>query len=244
LDQAQVAATLAAQAALFLGAAFGEITAPLVVIGQLLFQVVYESLEFIGADVWTEDFDEKFVCILYNCASSSTDVVHFDFECVTNGLAQNTDIADLTFAELRLFGQLIYILNFIGGSQALDAAGATDAVSDPDCSACEEVCERATVVAIPGTTNGSITVLENGKVRVESAQAPNGQFQIAIEDAEGRCWQWLNVVSNGVPVQGQYNFSCAGAFEERNLAECGTQKYGQSNSGFFWYEFDACLDDC
>lgn len=111
--------------------------AALIAIGGLLFQVVYQVVEWVGADVWTEEFNGKLLCVLYSCASIDGDrVVTYDFQCILDGLADITDL-DLSFAQLRLFGQLYYILSFIGADGLNHAASATAIVS-ADCSPCVE----------------------------------------------------------------------------------------------------------
>jgi len=133
---AAVAAFVAAVAGA-IGSVFGIVVAPLIVIFAILFGVVYATVEFVTADLWDSAFTSKLTCVLKNCASDDGEVVHFDFQCVLDTLAHGTDIFDPTTAQLRLFGQLYTILNFLG-AQALDAAGATTAITDADCSGCEE----------------------------------------------------------------------------------------------------------
>lgn len=118
-----------------LGAVFGLVTAPLIAIGILIVGVIYEVIEFITADVWTTEFTEMFQCLLYECASDDADVIHFNFPCVLEKLSRVTDIFDPTFAQIRLFGQIAYIMQFLG-AQSLDAMGATTAVETADCDAC------------------------------------------------------------------------------------------------------------
>lgn len=120
-----------------LGTVFGLVIAPLVAIGVLIVGVIYEVLEFVTADVWTTDFTEMLVCLLYECATDvGGDVIHFDYTCFLNNLASVTDIFDPTFAQIRLFGQIAYIMSFLG-AQSLDAMGATTGVETADCDDCD-----------------------------------------------------------------------------------------------------------
>lgn len=120
-------------------APIAEITVPLLAIGRLLFQVVYEVVEFISADLWTEAFDSVVQCYLFNCASVADDVVTFDYECFINSLAAQTMAFDLTFTQQRLFGQISYMLGWIG-VDGLNAAGATTAIADAECNDCDLWC--------------------------------------------------------------------------------------------------------
>lgn len=106
--------------------------AALIAIGGLLFEVVYAVVAFVGADVWTEDFTAKLQCMLYDCSSVTDNVVTFDFECVINALAAQTNVFDLSFVQLRLFGQLYYILGFIG-SDGLNYGAAATIITDAEC---------------------------------------------------------------------------------------------------------------
>lgn len=110
--------------------------AALIAIGGLLFQVVYQVVAFVGADVWTGDFTAQLQCYLFDCASvDDADVVTFDFQCVIDKLAKQTNVFDLSFTQLRLFGQLYYILNFIG-VDGLNFAGSATAITTADCTSC------------------------------------------------------------------------------------------------------------
>jgi len=132
---AAVAAFVAAIAGA-IGSVFGIVVTPLIVIFAILFGVVYATVEFVTADLWDDTFTQKLVCVLVSCAADDSDVVHFDLNCVLEALAHGTDYLDPTTSELRLFGQIYTILQFLG-SQSLDAAGATTAITDADCSDCE-----------------------------------------------------------------------------------------------------------
>lgn len=135
LNAAAAAAALATLVSAQLGATgFGLALASLIEIGVIIFGVFYSIMEFIAADLWTEGFDDKFKCVLYECASEDGDVVHFDYACVLDKLANATSLT-LDLSEVRLFGQIAYLLQFIG-AQGLDAAGAATNVLDPDCDDC------------------------------------------------------------------------------------------------------------
>jgi len=134
----------AAAAAVNLVAGIGEAialeffppAAALIAIGQLLFDVVYATVEFVTADVWDEAFTGHLQCYLFECSSvRDADVVTFDWHCVINSLAAQTDAFDLTATQIRLFGQLYYLLSYIG-SDGLNYAGSATAIETADCSEC------------------------------------------------------------------------------------------------------------
>lgn len=106
-----------------------------------VFAVVYEIVKIIGADLWDGTFTDTLKCALYNCSSADGEgVVTFDWTCAQNALAAGTDA--LNFDQLRLFNQLNFIIQVIGGADGLNQAGATTAITEADCSGCnvEETC--------------------------------------------------------------------------------------------------------
>lgn len=109
--------------------------AALIAIGGVIFEIIYQVVEFITADLWTEDFTNALQCYLYACASVDDNVVTFNFQCLINRLAEQTNAFDLTAEQLRLFGQLNYLLNFIG-AQGLNYAGSGTGTTSADCSEC------------------------------------------------------------------------------------------------------------
>jgi len=154
LTVAEAQTNLAAAIGLVLGAPFAAVAYPLIAIGRLVFQVVYETLEFVGADLWTSDFTDELRCLLLNCSSSDGDIVRFDYQCVIDGLARAVDILDITISELRLFGQLQYILSWIG-EQGLEAAGATTGVETASCDDCGYWCFNFNLLVEDGDIVGS-----------------------------------------------------------------------------------------
>jgi len=136
--QAEVIAAMIAAIIGAIGSVFGIVVAPLITIIALLLAAFLDILNFVTADLWDDNFTKAMTCILLNCATEDGDVVHFDMQCVLQQLANQTNVFDLSTSQLRLFGQVAFILNIIG-SQGLDAAGATTSVADPDCDDCEAV---------------------------------------------------------------------------------------------------------
>lgn len=137
LNTALAIDVLANRAATLLGATgFGLAVASLIEIATIIFGLFYALFEFLGADLWTEEFNEKFKCVLYECSGNDGDVVHFDYQCILDKLANVTSIT-LDLSEVRLFSQIWYLMSWIG-AQGLDAAGATTSVTEFDCEGCEQ----------------------------------------------------------------------------------------------------------
>lgn len=139
-DTLQVAAAMVAALVTAVG---GWIAAPVYAIIQLtiaLFAGVVEILQVLGADVWTEDFNEKLKCALYTCSTDTGDVVTFDLECIRAELTVEPNITDPDwFYDLQLFAQVLFLLETIT-MDGLNAAGATTGVIDPTCSCAVEWC--------------------------------------------------------------------------------------------------------
>lgn len=99
-----------------------------------VFAVAYEIIKLIGSDLWDDTFTNTLMCALYGCAGVDAGVVTFDWSCTQRALAAGTDA--LNFDQLRLFNQLNFIIQVIGGADGLNQAGATTAITDADCSGC------------------------------------------------------------------------------------------------------------
>jgi len=136
LSYVEAATNFVLEVAAIIAAPFGLIGEALVAMTALVFRVAYEFLEFVTADLWTSDFTKNLVCILVDCASNVDGVVTFDYNCFNEKLAAQTNIFTLTAEQLRLFGQIQYILSLIGGADALNSAGATTAITVADCGDC------------------------------------------------------------------------------------------------------------
>lgn len=138
LDLNDAAANFAAAvAALVLVPVYGLVAAGLIALGRIIWSVVYDTLQFIQSDVWTTDFNDKVKCLLYDAAEDGGGgVIHFNYDAFMDSLARSTEIT-LDLYQLRLFGQISYIMWFLG-SQALDEMGATTSVTSSvcDCSVC------------------------------------------------------------------------------------------------------------
>jgi len=135
-DNAEALAVLIGVAVVVIGGWLGLVLAALVTAIVGAFVGFVELAAMLGEDVWGTDFTDKLKCYLYDCASCDGDVVHFDFQCVRENMATYVDVLDINFiTNLRLFGQVDFILNVIG-ADGLDAAGATTAITEDDCNEC------------------------------------------------------------------------------------------------------------
>lgn len=116
---------------------FAPIAFALAALFLAVFAVVYEIVKIIGADLWDGTFTDTLKCALYGCAFDAGEgVVTFDWTCTQNALAAGTDA--LNFDQLRLFNQLNFIIQVIGGADGLNQAGATTAITSADCDGCDD----------------------------------------------------------------------------------------------------------
>jgi len=117
----------------------GGLIAAAIALALVLFRVVYETAAFVTADYWTAEFDDKFQCALYECASVDGEgVVTFDFECFQTELSAAINAIADPF-EVVLWGQVQAMLMFLG-VDGLNLAGATTAIPTADCDVCDEKC--------------------------------------------------------------------------------------------------------
>lgn len=121
--------------AALIAAPISLIVAAVIAIAEIAFKVLYETLEFITSDYWTSEFNIKLVCALQECAVvDGGGVVTFGWDCFSQRLAAKTEITQ-DYLELLLFGQIQYMLMFIGGD-GLNLAGATTAITSFNCDQC------------------------------------------------------------------------------------------------------------
>jgi len=154
-----VQAMLAVLAAYFFWAA--PIAAGLLLLALAAMEIVYLLIETFGADLWDTDFTDALRCMLYECSLDvGGGVVEFDYHCVQNKLNTTLFHIDLNAEQLRLLVQISYILNVIGGSDALDAAGATTEIETADCSECSDV--WCFTFNLEETNAGGVAFTENG----------------------------------------------------------------------------------
>jgi len=133
-DEALVAFAAAAVAAV--GFEFAPITFAIAGVAFAVFEVLFHALEYVTADLWTDDFDNQFACLLLNCAINTDGVVTFDWDCFNNALLAQADSMGLSEVQMRLYVQIGYILYFIGGADGLNLAARTTDITNDDCSFC------------------------------------------------------------------------------------------------------------
>lgn len=135
LEAAEAYTALVAAFVAAVGWEFAPIAFALAAFFLVVFEVVYEIVKVLAADVWDGTFTATLKCALYDCSDDTDGVVTFDWTCVRNKLAEGTDA--LNFDQLRLFNQLNFIIQVIGGADGLNLAGATTSIDTADCSDCE-----------------------------------------------------------------------------------------------------------
>lgn len=132
LGTAEALSNLIALIVLVIGSWLGLAVAAVILIYRIMFQVVYETIEFVTSDYWTSDFDDLLQCALFACAEvDGAGVVTFNMECVVKEIAKSTNVITNPFFVL-LFGQVQAMLNIIG-TDGLNAAGGTTAITSAEC---------------------------------------------------------------------------------------------------------------
>lgn len=112
------------------------ITFAIVAFFEVVFAALYTALEYLGADLWDENFTDQMTCFLLNCVNNDEGVITFDYDCLMGQLNSLTDSFGLTELQIRLYLQVSYIIYFIGGIDGLNLAARTTEISDDDCSFC------------------------------------------------------------------------------------------------------------
>lgn len=120
------------------GFEFAPVTWSIAAGGFVFFEALFKALEYITADLWTDDFSSQFTCLLLNCASNTAGVVTFDWDCVNAGLLAQVNTMGLSEVQMRLYVQVGFMLHFIGGVDGLNLAARTTDITNDDCSACDE----------------------------------------------------------------------------------------------------------
>jgi len=135
IDPIAAIASMGAKWGVVVLAAAGLVSAGLALIAYGVFTLFYQALEFLTQDMWNEEFSEAFTCILVEIANDTSSVVTFDYDLLLEKLANAQDITQHP-QHILLFGQLWYMFQWIG-QEGLNLAGATTAITDPDCSYCD-----------------------------------------------------------------------------------------------------------
>jgi len=119
------------------GWAFAPIAFAIAAFFLAVFGIVYGLIKTFAPDLWDETFSDVLQCALYTCASVDGEgVVTFDWTCAMDSLT-STPVA-LTADQLRLYGQLAFIVQMIGGADGLNVAGGTTAITSATCDCGDE----------------------------------------------------------------------------------------------------------
>lgn len=138
LSTAEAYIALATFLASLIAPEFAPITFAIGAFFLAVFAAVYATVEFLTADLWDTNFTKALTCILIDCATNDAGVVTFDYQCVEKALYAQINIFDLTETQLRLYGQVSFLISSIGGADGLNLAGATTAITEYDCSFCDD----------------------------------------------------------------------------------------------------------
>lgn len=249
-DEAEALAVLVGTAVILIGGWLGLVLAALVTAIVGAFVSFVELGLLLVSDLWTADFTEALRCMLYRCSSCDGDVVHFDFQCVREEMAAYTDILDPNFiTNLRLFGQVDFILNVIG-VDGLDAAGATTAIADAECTDC--ACE---VTITEPCGYGSVEHLGGTRWR-GTGLFVDTNWALCLKDVDDKCWGYANweIISGSIDYQDFSSCDTSGHVGQpggcAGVPDTGQQSdilswFLASSAGSFVVEFDAyCHEVC
>jgi len=154
LDDAEAATAFTLTLIGLVGFEFAPITAGIVIFMAVVFSTLYHALEYLGADLWTEEVENQIICFLVACATNTDGVVTFDWDCFLAKLNSLTDDFLLDEVQLRLYLQISYILYFIGGVNGLNLAGGTTEITDANCDLCEPHCFEIDLLVSNGSGLG------------------------------------------------------------------------------------------
>jgi len=115
----------------------GLVTRALALLALAAWQVAFDTAEFVTADFWTSAFDENIRCALFRSSVDTDGVVTFNFEQVNYELIYQVNWIDPTGGSFALAAQVRWMLGQITGD-GLNLAGATTAITEADCSDCDE----------------------------------------------------------------------------------------------------------
>jgi len=119
----------------FFNPAVGLTMKALALIALGAWKIAFDTVEFVTADFWTEQFDSNFKCALLRAAHDDAGVVTFDFDQVNTELITQINWFDPTAGSYSLAAQVRWLLGQITAA-GLNLAGATTALTIPDCDDC------------------------------------------------------------------------------------------------------------
>jgi len=162
---------------------------------------LYKALDYLGADLWTEDFSRQMICFLIPCATNTDGVVTFDWDCFVDKLNSLADDFMLTELQLRLYAQVSVMLWLIGGVDGLNLAGSTTEITDDFCDCgCSPEFE-----AYPAGW-GTVIDLGAGYWRIESSTVDGIQKMAIRPTAESctGCWSYDDESFIGTPTYDEF----------------------------------------
>jgi hypothetical protein len=130
--------TMATSLAGTIAVALGLVTAGLALVVIGVFEVFYQTFQYLTDDVWDADFLEAVKCALVTAATDDAGIVTFDYDTFMNTLSEQVDLLGGD-VELKRFGQVWYMMQFLG-EDGLNLAGNTTAITSADCTHCDETC--------------------------------------------------------------------------------------------------------
>jgi len=178
LDEAEALTAFIEAATLAVGFAFAPIAFGIAAFFLPIFFAMYALLEFVIADLWDEVVSEQIKCFLYECASNDAGVVTFDYECFLAKMRANINLFDLTEDQLRLYGQIAYLVNFIGGADGLNLAGGTTAITEATCDECATCEDYLDVMDAELGAKTSVAQIDpfNSTLPIIPAVSPTGSY--------------------------------------------------------------------
>jgi len=201
LSTAEALTDMIAVAVTLVGFEFAPIAFGIAAFVVGLLRQLYTALEYLGADLWTEDFSRQMICFLIPCATNTDGVVTFDWDCFVNKLNSLADDFMLSEVQIRLYLQVSYMMWFIGGVDGLNLAGRTTEITDDFCD-----CGCSPIIEIYPAGWGTLFDLGAGYWRVESATI-DGIQKMAIRTTEESCtacWSYDDESFTGTPTYDEF----------------------------------------
>jgi len=201
LSTAEALTDMIAVAVTLVGFEFAPIAFGIAAFVVGLLRQLYTALEYLGADLWTEDFSRQMICFLIPCATNTDGVVTFDWDCFVDKLNSLADDFMLSEVQIRLYLQVSYMMWFIGGVDGLNLAGATTEITDDFCD-----CGCSPIIEIYPAGWGTLFDLGAGYWRVESATIDGIQKMAIRTSAESctACWSYDDESFTGTPTYDEF----------------------------------------
>jgi len=201
LSTAEALTDMIAIAVTLVGFEFAPIAFGIAAFAIGVLRQLYMALEYLGADLWTEDFSRQMICFLIPCATNTDGVVTFDWDCFVNKLNSLADDFMLSEVQIRLYLQVSYMMWFIGGVDGLNLAGATTEITDDFCDCgCSPQFEAYPVGW------GTVIDLGAGYWRIESSTI-DGIQKMSIRTTEESCtgcWSYDDESFIGTPTYDEF----------------------------------------